>query len=347
MAEYIALTFKFVQCDIFRLTCDTGIRLVLAPKYLDELRSHPSLSFSRLIQAETHAHIRGFEPFSENSDLFLEVIRKKLTQAQGEFRTLEIKLDRSTPDNMMFLATGRITGRLSDEASVALQDGWTDDPSKTTLVFQKRELKLTGADWHEVALYPTVQKLVAQMSCKTFLGDELCRNEKWLRVLTSYAGLVIQGAAELQLWSKIVRPIVAVFLNSTRILRKEVQAAREIMKPMLEQRAREKEMAVKDGLVPKPNDNALQWVEDIADGRPFDPVVMQLSLATVVIVTTADLLTKALFDICGNDALVSELREEVITVLCEDGMEKTSMYKLRLMDSFLKESQRLKPLSLG
>ncbi|KAJ5342985.1 uncharacterized protein N7506_002809 [Penicillium brevicompactum] len=269
---------------MFRLTCDTGIRLVLAPKYLDEVRSHPSLSFSRLLQAETHAHIRGFEPFSEDGDLFLEVIRKKLTQAQ---------------------------------------------------------------DWHEVALYPTIQKLVAQMSCKIFLGDELCRNEDWLRVMTSYTGLVIQGAAELQLWPKIVRPVVALLLNSTNTLRNEVQMAREIMKPILAQRAREKEMTVKYGRVPKPNDNALQWMEDIADGRPFDPVVMQLSLATVAIVTTADFLTKALLDICGKDALVSELREEMITVLREDGMEKTSMYKLRLMDSFLKESQRLKPLSLA
>ncbi|KAJ5345158.1 hypothetical protein N7452_003162 [Penicillium brevicompactum] len=235
-------------------------------------------------QAETHAHIRGFEPFSEDGDLFLEVIRKKLTQAQ---------------------------------------------------------------DWHEVALYPTIQKLVAQMSCKIFLGDELCRNEDWLRVMTSYTGLVIQGAAELQLWPKIVRPVVAVLLNSTHTLRNEVQMAREIMKPILAQRAREKEMTVKYGRVPKPNDNALQWMEDIADGRPFDPVVMQLSLATVANVTTADFLTKALLDICGKDALVSELREEMITVLRDDGMEKTSMYKLRLMDSFLKESQRLKPLSLA
>ncbi|CAI7577420.1 unnamed protein product [Penicillium bialowiezense] len=165
--------------------------------------------------------------------------------------------------------------------------------------------------------------------------------------MTSYTGRVRQALEELRLWPKIVRPIVAMFLDSTQVLRKEVQAARDIMDPIIEQRRREKENTAKSDVAPKPNDNAMQWMEDIAAGRPYDPVIMQLSLATVGIITSVDFLTKALLDASGDDALVSELREEAIAVLREDGMEKTSMYKLELMDSFLKESQRLKPLSLA
>lgn len=165
--------------------------------------------------------------------------------------------------------------------------------------------------------------------------------------MTSYTGRVRQALEELRLWPKIVRPIVAMFLDSTQVLRKEVQAAREIMEPIIEQRRREKENTAKSDVAPKLNDNAMQWMEDIAAGRPYDSVIMQLSLATVGIITSVDFLTKALLDACGDDALISELREEAIAVLREDGMEKTSMYKLELMDSFLKESQRLKPLSLG
>lgn len=84
----------------------------MAPKYLDEVRSHPSLSFNRLLQAETHAHIGGFEPFSEDGDLFLEVIRKKLTQAQGELKTLEINFDGYTSNNI-FLVYDRKNYRAS------------------------------------------------------------------------------------------------------------------------------------------------------------------------------------------------------------------------------------------
>lgn len=69
------------------MTSDNGPRLVLSPKYLNEIRNHPSLDFITFIQAENHGNVRGFEPFSQdalNSDIFVDVIRKRLTQAQGE-----------------------------------------------------------------------------------------------------------------------------------------------------------------------------------------------------------------------------------------------------------------------
>lgn len=65
----------------------------------------------------------------------------------------------------------------------------------------------------------------------------------------------------------------------------------------------------------------------------------------------------ALYDLACRPEYVEPLREEINEVLQEDGydvngdgslkLKKTSMSKLRKLDSFIKESQRLSPPGLG
>lgn len=53
------------------------------------------------------------------------------------------------------------------------------------------------------------------------------------------------------------------------------------------------------------------------------------------------------YDILDHPELIPELRQEIITVVTEDqGWKKTSLYKLKLMDSVMKESQRVHVLSI-
>lgn len=77
--------------------------------------------------------------------------------------------------------------------------------------------------------------------------------------------------------------------------------------------------------------------------------------------TTTELLTGTLLDLAHNDEFIDNLREEMIGVLEEqnaaaevdtDGTTKTtwkknSLYKLKLLDSALKESQRLHTRDIG
>jgi hypothetical protein len=74
---------------------------------------------------------------------------------------------------------------------------------------------------------------------------------------------------------------------------------------------------------------------------------MQLTLSVLAIHTTSDMTTQALFDLCGREELVQELRKEIISVLSQEGWKKAALYKLQLMDSFLKESQRMKLSNIG
>ncbi|CAL5871344.1 uncharacterized protein PFLUO_LOCUS5594 [Penicillium psychrofluorescens] len=90
----------------------------------------------------------------------------------------------------------------------------------------------------------------------------------------------------------------------------------------------------------------MEWMEESAKGRPYDPTVAQLMFSVAAIHTTSDMLTQALYDLCGREELIQEMREEVISVVSAEGWKKTALYKLQLMDSMLKESQRLKPISI-
>jgi cytochrome P450 len=66
--------------------------------------------------------------------------------------------------------------------------------------------------------------------------------------------------------------------------------------------------------------------------------------------TSSDLLGQVLLDLCRRpdwEVLVRELRKEIISSLQGAGWDKIALNNLKLMDSVLKESQRLKPASTG
>ena len=52
--------------------------------------------------------------------------------------------------------------------------------------------------------------------------------------------------------------------------------------------------------------------------------------------------TTALFDLASRPGYIERIREEVEAVVAEYGWTKVAMGRMRKLDSFLKESQRLK-----
>jgi hypothetical protein len=56
---------------------------------------------------------------------------------------------------------------------------------------------------------------------------------------------------------------------------------------------------------------------------------------------------QAIINICERPELLRELREEVIAVIGERGWKNASLHKLGLMDSYIKEIQRLHPANVG
>lgn len=125
-----------------------------------------------------------------------------------------------------------------------------------------------------------------------------------------------------------------------------MRKTREAIQPIIQER-RKLQAEAGHGNAAQFND-AISWFEDAAAGAPFDPQIVQLSLSVASVHTTTDLLAQTLADIAMHPEIVEPLRKEITSVLLEDGgLKMASLGKMTLLDSCIKESQRLKPLSIG
>lgn len=209
------------------------------------------------------------------------------------------------------------------ETADALQKRWTD-----------------SEEWHEVSVHSAMLYIIAQTSSRVFLGPELCRDPDWLRITAEYTVTAITSVSALRRWPVLLRPIVHWFLPGLQRVRRQLNEARSIMQPIVEKRQRQ----MAEG---NPPDDAIFWFAELSKGRPYDPAVCQLTLSVAALHATTDLLTHVLIELAKHPELVQPLRDEVVSVIGSDGWTKAALHQLKLMDSVLKEAQRLKPISQG
>ncbi|GLI74942.1 hypothetical protein PoHVEF18_003191 [Penicillium ochrochloron] len=281
-----------------------------------------------MVVQEVHSALKVFDSFLQldtGNEILQDTVRMRLTQALGG-----------------------VTKPLSDEASIALRKVWSDEED-TTFYRSLRNIfnVLTNfPEWHNLTLKPSVLKVIAQLSSRVFLGEKVCRDPDWLKVMVNYTVDAMMASEVIRTWPPFLRPVVAPFLKSYRNIKSELDQAKNNINPVLEERRREKKTALISGKpIPYRND-AMEWMEQTANGRPYDQTAMQLTLSVLSIHTTSDMTTQAIFDLCGREELVQELQKKIISVLSQEGWKKAALYKLQLMDSFLKESQRMKPSNI-
>jgi cytochrome P450 len=177
------------------------------------------------------------------------------------------------------------------------------------------------------------------------MGEELCRDEEWNRVSSEYTLLVFGYSSYLREYPRWVRPYIHWFLPQCWAIRAKLNEARQCLKPHLERRNDIKQKALAEGK-PCPFDDSIEWFEK--EYEKHDPAKEQIAVSIVAYHTTSDLLAETILKLCQHPELFQELREEIVTVLtAEGGLTKGALYNLKLMDSVVKESQRLRPILLG
>jgi cytochrome P450 len=201
-------------------------------------------------------------------------------------------------------------------------------------------------EWREVNLKKSMVDLVAELSTRVFLA-EMCRDEEWLQLSANYASNAFRAISQLRTWPIHLRPFVHWFMPAFRRARADVKQSRQMIRPVLAARKAQKEQAIKERKPPRKYNDACEWMEEVAKGRPYDPSVIQLTFSFSAIHTTGDLITQVLVDLCTYSEYIEPLRQEIRAVVAEHGWTKTTIYNLALMDSFVKESQRLKPPAMG
>ncbi|KAI1076359.1 cytochrome P450 [Whalleya microplaca] len=214
-----------------------------------------------------------------------------------------------------------VTTDLVDETASSLHDVFGESEEWTTRIARQDMLEI-----------------VARLSSRVFLGKELCRSRRWLEVAKHYTVDSFVVSHAMRACPALIRPIAYWLIPRSKELRKAVRDARKLIDPEVRRRKAARPPKVAD---------AIGWMYEAAKGRDADFVAGQLSLTMAAIHTTTETTCQALFDICEYPDAVQQLREEIIQVIQENGWSKTSLYKLKLMDSFMKEGQRCRPMSLG
>lgn len=65
------------------------------------------------------------------------------------------------------------------------------------------------------------------------------------------------------------------------------------------------------------------------------------------VVTTSELLKQALINVCAHTDLVEPLRDEINVSVRANGWTTAGLFNMSLLDSVIKETQRLNPLAQG
>ncbi|KAF4986405.1 hypothetical protein FDECE_15978 [Fusarium decemcellulare] len=294
----------------FLLRTPTQVYLMASSSMLDEIRKAPESQLSQPAAANIIFQIKHtFHPGLLNDYYHFDVVRKSLTQ--------------NLP---------RIIGDLAAETRFALG----------------RELG-NSKGWQQSQVFHTATQMVTRISNRMMVGLELCRNEEYLLYSATYTKATFDAAAMLRNVPGPLKSLVMYFNTSHK---SQQQIARKLMFPIIKQRLckARSEFAKSEH---RPND-ALQWLLDITPPEKRDPELLlqrMIHINVTAIHATAVTLTECIFDLCRHPEIHAELRHEISEVLgnksLSDAWTKVNVDRLVKLDSFIRESARLTPMSAG
>ncbi|KAK2037071.1 ent-kaurene oxidase [Colletotrichum somersetense] len=202
-------------------------------------------------------------------------------------------------------------------------------------------------EWSDVKLYDPVTDVVARMSSRVFLGDELCRSEEWLDITKSFAITAITCVMTLRAFPPWLRSLVHRFSKAGKDFRALYARAQKIVDPIVLERRGELADCAAKGIPPPAHNDVLEWGGKECPDNPFDMCGLQLALSLASIHTTSDLLAQTLLYLSAQPEYIEVLREEIIQILPIHGFKASTFTFLKRMDSAIKEAQRLKPVALA
>jgi cytochrome P450 len=194
-------------------------------------------------------------------------------------------------------------------------------------------------EWTTVPALRTMMKIVCRTSNRLFVGLPLCRDPDYRQLNEQFTIDVILGAGLINMFPRVLKPIVGRLLTKVPA---NIKRAISHVRPLIEAQLEQEKQFGKDW-PDKPN-NLISWLLDEAQGsqRNIDNLAIRiLAINFAAIHTTSHAFTSTLYNLVAHPEYVAPMREEVEAVIEADGWTKVSMGKMRKVDSFIKESQRL------
>jgi hypothetical protein len=205
-----------------------------------------------------------------------------------------------------------------------LQEHWGDDETWRTI------------DWSR-----DTTALVSRAAAAVFVGPELAKSAEWQDLTVDYVMSYFTAVGELRKWSDLMRPLVHLFHPLSRACRRYMARAREMMDEEVARRALG--TASVNGSADTHND-VTEWITKAAGDKRPDYGALQLGLAIAALFTTSEALRQTMMEICAHPELVESLRTEVEQAIAESGWTTNALFKMKLLDSVMKEAQRTLPI---
>jgi hypothetical protein len=289
---------------VYQIKATEGVQVLVPASLVGELKGLPEdvLSATEAVSDALQSKYTKFSP-GHNGETLALLIRTKLTQ------------------NLT-----RVVPRLKQELEYILA---TEFPA--------------CEDWTPVKWQPFSLRAITRLSGRAFVGPSLNRDEQWMDTTINFAVHVFTACVKLQFIPEWARPVGQYFVSELRQIRKDIKIAKELLKPILEERLQDMELSNGEDAP----DDMIQWLIDaLPEGEKGDLTTqaeLQLIIAAASIHTTNNLLCECLCDLAAYPEVQEELRQEAYQILeVENGWErKESLAKLKKLDSFMREVQRL------
>ncbi|KAI0033519.1 cytochrome P450 [Vararia minispora EC-137] len=196
--------------------------------------------------------------------------------------------------------------------------------------------------WVTVKTQETIQQIVCRTSNRLFIGLPLCRNKDYIKLNVEFTIDVVLGGRLLRLFPDFMKPLVGHVLTKVPL---QIRRALKHLEPLIKERYRLMEEHG-ENWEDKPND-MLQWLMDNAEGEEKSVRNLAQRILTVnfaAIHTSSLSMTEAIYYLAAHPECADVLREEVETIVAVYGWSKASLGKMRKLDSFIKEAERLEGL---
>lgn len=279
--------------------------LILPKKYIDEVKSIPEtvLSLNRSVYARYGGKYTTLGELGTHNHVMIESIKLDLTRNIA--RTLE---------------------GLQDEADYAIPSCIGD--------FE---------DWTPIQFYPKILRVIALLSGRIFVGLPLCRDEAWIEATINYTMDAFAAIQPVKKISPLLRPFKAPWIPEVQRIKQHRDNGARLLKPILEKRF--SDMRSPDF---KPPADMIQFVIQHSGAKAEDAMFqsfVQMVTSLAAIHTTAMNITHIIYNLAIYPEYQGPLRRELQEVLRADNgiLIKSNMTKLKKMDSFIKESQRMAP----
>ncbi|KIM38977.1 hypothetical protein M413DRAFT_447338 [Hebeloma cylindrosporum] len=199
------------------------------------------------------------------------------------------------------------------------------------------------SEWTSVKASETFMDIICRASNRVFVGRPLCRDPDFIALNVQYTIDVFKTGALLRIVPTFLRPLVNKLISN--VPRKTDDGLRHLA-PLIAARRKQREESSNTDERPL---DFLTWLMDEAKGEEATDWYLASRILTVnftAIHTSSMTFMHAFYYLAAFPEYMTPLREEIEEVIQREGWTKAGIDQMYKLDSFIKESQRLHPLSV-